>query len=197
MTIEYPVIEFQGIKVATVNTGETTWYHAAPVGKALHLKNVTRSVAALADYEKQMWPMPTAKGPQVSWTVNEQGLYSLALASSAPEALEFREWLVSELLPAVRGLGQNSPLALIADPSTGTESLEALLAKIEGLKPALNRKERIDEIEERAERVARSFWEPKVDDLIARYNRVVSMVHAKDPALAGLQPLGPWPFPVK
>lgn len=49
--------------------------------------------------------MDSTNGPQEMATVNEAGLYSLIFQSRKPEAKQFRKWVTSEVLPAIRRQG--------------------------------------------------------------------------------------------
>ena len=48
---------------------------------------------------------PTSSGEQVMLFVNESGLYALILSSKLPTAREFKHWVTSEVLPAIRRQG--------------------------------------------------------------------------------------------
>ena len=50
-------------------------------------------------------------------TVNEHGLYSLALGSRKPEARRFKRWVTHEVLPAIRRTGSYSTPAAPAIPT--------------------------------------------------------------------------------
>ena len=44
-------------------------------------------------------------GQRGGWLINESGLYSLILSSKLPTAKEFKRWVTSEILPAIRKTG--------------------------------------------------------------------------------------------
>ncbi len=44
-------------------------------------------------------------GQRGGWLINESGLYSLILSSKLPTAKQFKRWVTSEVLPAIRRTG--------------------------------------------------------------------------------------------
>ena len=48
--------------------------------------------------------------------INESGLYSLILSSKLPQAKEFKRWVTSEVLPAIRKTGSYNSQNLKTDP---------------------------------------------------------------------------------
>ena len=56
--------------------------------------------------------------------INESGLYSLILSSKLPKAREFKRWVTSEVLPALRKHGRYiSPVAAPSSPTTDLISI--------------------------------------------------------------------------
>lgn len=51
------------------------------------------------------YPLETAGGTQLFNFVNEDGLYDVILDSRKPEARQFRKWITSDVLPAIRKTG--------------------------------------------------------------------------------------------
>lgn len=57
---------------------------------------------------KQLQPFRTSLsslGQRGGWLINESGLYSLILSSKMPKAKEFKRWVTSEVIPAIRKTG--------------------------------------------------------------------------------------------
>ena len=82
------------------------WFVAKDVCNYLELKNHRSSIALLRDSEKGVHSMDTPGGKQEMTIVNESGLYSLVFQSRKPAAQEFRYWVTSEVLPAIRKYGR-------------------------------------------------------------------------------------------
>lgn len=58
--------------------------------------------------------------------INESGLYSLILRSQLPNARQFKKWVTSEVLPAIRKHGIYATDYLIANPDFAIAALTAL-----------------------------------------------------------------------
>ena len=103
--------------------GDEPWFVAKDVCDALGLR--TNNLRTVLDAE-EVALMPndytvgiSGKTPLI---INESGLYSLILRSRKPEALRFKKWVTSEVLPSIRKTGGY----LVARPD---ESPEAILAR--------------------------------------------------------------------
>lgn len=73
-------------------------YANSPDALAKHVDDDDRQPFNLSSIAKRE---PTRGNPRVS-TVNESGLYSLILGSKMPKAKEFKRWVTSVVLPAIR-----------------------------------------------------------------------------------------------
>ncbi len=83
------------------------WFVAADVCKVLEIGNNSTAISRLDSDEKSDAVITTQSSNCVTQnrkvtTINESGLYSLILTSRKPSALNFRKWLVSEVLPAIK-----------------------------------------------------------------------------------------------
>lgn len=63
--------------------------------------------------------------------INESGLYSLILRSQLPKARQFKRWVTSEVLPAIRRHGMYATEELIANPDLAIAAFQALKAERE------------------------------------------------------------------
>ena len=116
--------EFGRMRTVVLN-GEA-WACAADVATALGYKNTKDAISKHVDPEdkqvvqrsqiatfennlpKEAFPMDfvTSEIPVRGLTfINESGLYSLILSSKLPKAKEFKRWITSEVLPALRKTG--------------------------------------------------------------------------------------------
>ena len=59
--------------------------------------------------------------------INESGLYSLILSSKLPKAKEFKRWITSEVLPALRKTGHYGSPHTLADLVPLIESLRKIM----------------------------------------------------------------------
>ena len=93
------------------------WFVAADVCSTLGICNVSQALARVDDDERGMGLIQTTGGAQSMATVNEHGLYSLALGSRKPEARRFKRWVTHEVLPAIRRTGSYATPAAAAMPT--------------------------------------------------------------------------------
>lgn len=88
-------------------TGEP-WFAASKIGEILgyskdSLRNMVKDHVHQKDVSKRY--TLTKGGKQNVNYINESGLYSLILGSKLPKAKEFKHWITSEILPAIRKTG--------------------------------------------------------------------------------------------
>jgi prophage antirepressor-like protein len=81
------------------------WFVAKDVCDILEIKNYRDAVESLDDDERVSVLVDTLGGKQTMIAINESGLYALIFRSRKPKAREFRRWVTSEVLPAIRRTG--------------------------------------------------------------------------------------------
>lgn len=118
------------IRVMTDDQGEPLFI-LADLATVLDITNVTQLRSRLSDDLCQTYPVPDRRGQvQQTWTVNEAGLYEVIIRSDKPEAVQFRRWVTSEVLPSIRKHGMYATPAtidaIIADPDMGIRLLTTL-----------------------------------------------------------------------
>ena len=97
--------QFEEEAVRVVMTGAEPWFVAADVAKVLgydHAPNMTRM---MDDDEKGVHNVSTLRGEQEMTIVSESGLYSAIFRSRREEAIRFRKWVTSVVLPSIRKTG--------------------------------------------------------------------------------------------
>ena len=100
--------QFGEIRTLTDNDGNILFV-GKDVAKALGYRNVQRAIRDHVDDEdKGVNEMVTPGGKQKITLINESGLYSLILSSKLPQAKQFKRWVTSEVLPAIRKSGAYS-----------------------------------------------------------------------------------------
>lgn len=103
---ETQLFDFKGQSVRTVTINDEAYFVGKDVAKILRYSNTQRSVNAHVDSEdKRGYQISTPYGTQEMTVINESGLYSLILSSKMPQAKEFKHWVTSEVLPAIRKHG--------------------------------------------------------------------------------------------
>lgn len=123
---------FEGeVTVRVLDRGGEPWFVAADVCRALGLTNPSEVVKALDDDEKGISSTDTTMGNQEVIVVSESGLYALVFKSRKPNAVRFRKWVTSEVLPALRRTGAYQATSPIAYPKPYMEwSLEEWRVKL-------------------------------------------------------------------
>lgn len=92
--------------VRRVEVDGKLWLVGRDVAKALGYANVSKALADhVSEADKGVTKCYTPGGPQDMTIINESGMYSLVLSSKLPAAQEFRHWVTSEVLPAIRQTG--------------------------------------------------------------------------------------------
>lgn len=135
---------FDGQQVRIVIRDGEPWFVASDVCAVLGYANAR---AALAQHCKGVakHDIPTAGGNQAVSVIPERDLYRLVMRSRLPSAERFEEWVVGEVIPAIRktgGYGHTDPLAALSDPATlrrllgdYAERVELLEAEVESSRP--------------------------------------------------------------
>lgn len=96
--------KFGTIRTASIN-GEP-FLVGKDVAQTLGYSNPQKALRDHVDEEdKGVNEMDTPGGKQKIILINESGLYSLILSSKLPAAKEFKHWVTSEVLPAIRQTG--------------------------------------------------------------------------------------------
>lgn len=95
--------------VRIIDKGGQPWFVGKDVADILGYSNSSKALPQHVDEEdRQKQNLPTAQNGKLvaaSWLINESGLYSLILSSKMPKAKEFKRWVTSEVIPAIRKTG--------------------------------------------------------------------------------------------
>lgn len=108
-----------------VEISNEPWFIAADVCAALTLRDTTSALRMLEDDEKlnlrrsdtPHFPQGISARVQSVNVVCESGVYALIFQSNKPEARQYRRWITSEVLPAIRKHG-----GYLADTRTATQN---------------------------------------------------------------------------
>lgn len=82
------------------------WFVAKDICDILGIVNSRDALSRLRENEKGVAITDTLGGKQEMTTVNESGMYALIFQSRKPAAQDFRYWVTSEVLPALRKYGR-------------------------------------------------------------------------------------------
>lgn len=106
--IDIVTFDFRDNHVRTAGTSEAPLFCAADVCAALGIENASQACGKLDQDETELVYVGHSSGRKHAVFVTESGLYSLILTSRKPESREFKRWVTSEVLPALRKTGQYS-----------------------------------------------------------------------------------------
>lgn len=106
MTNEIQIFNYQDAEVRTVIVDGEAWFVANDLCSILSIDST--QVRRLDESEKGLHTIQTLGGNQQMTVINESGLYSLIFTSRKPEAKQFKKWVTSEVLPAIRKTGSYS-----------------------------------------------------------------------------------------
>ncbi|MEE6650605.1 phage antirepressor [Limosilactobacillus pontis] len=100
------LFDFHDKQVRTVTIGDEPYFVGKDVAKILGYSNPRDAMSKHIDEEDKLMSRIATLGQSRNMTViNESGLYSLILGSKLPTAREFKHWVTSEVLPAIRKHG--------------------------------------------------------------------------------------------
>lgn len=100
------LFNFHDKQVRTAIIGDEPYFVGKDVAEILGYSNPRDAMSKHIDEEDKLTSRIATLGQNRNMTViNESGLYSLILGSKLPTAREFKHWVTSEVLPAIRKHG--------------------------------------------------------------------------------------------
>ena len=99
------IFNFHGKEVRTLTIDDEPWFVGKDVADILGYQNGSRDINRHVDEEDRQNYQNGTFGNRGVTVINESGLYSLILSSKLPQAREFKRWVTSEVLPAIRKQG--------------------------------------------------------------------------------------------
>ena len=115
-------------KVRTLMIDGEPWAYGKDIAVALGYAKPTDAVRNHVDPEDRTVSKTETVNGTAPVLINESGLYSLILSSKLPKAKEFKRWITSEVLPALRKTGHYGTAK--APDAAGTVALIESLRKI-------------------------------------------------------------------
>lgn len=95
-------------QVRTIQQNGEPWFVGKDVAEILGYKKPENAIAVHVDDEDKTTTLIQGTGSNYKSNaviINESGLYSLILSSKMPKAKEFKHWVTSEVIPAIRKTG--------------------------------------------------------------------------------------------
>ena len=117
--------QFGDIRTLAKENGET-FFVGKDVAKALGYSDPQKAIKMHVDSEDKLTRQIVVSGQKRNVIfIDESGLYSLILSSKLPQVKQFKRWVTSEVLPAIRRTGAYA----VPNPAV-TDSTEHLLAEL-------------------------------------------------------------------
>lgn len=116
------IFTFRTTEVRTVERDGQAWFVASDIAKALEYaeaKDMTRWLDA-DEADRHIVPIRSENGVEQDREVtiiNESGLYHALFKSRKKEAQDFRKWVTSEVLPAIRKTGSYTATPYAQNPT--------------------------------------------------------------------------------
>lgn len=113
-------------EIRTLVEGENIWFCFADVCIALGIKNISDTKSDLPKGVATTYPLLTNGGLQNMTFVNESGLYRTIFKSRKEKALEFQDWVCSEVIPSIRKHGAYITDEVLKDDKKLNETIQAI-----------------------------------------------------------------------
>ena len=114
-------------QIRTIQQNGEPWFVGKDVAKILGYERADNAIRNHVDDEDKLMHQISASGQnREMYIINESGLYSLILSSKMPKAKEFKRWVTSEVIPAIRKTGKYEAMAVPIndEPATDFTQLE-------------------------------------------------------------------------
>lgn len=119
------------VRVVTIDS--EPWFVLADLCKILDIGNARMVAARLADDMKGVSRIDTPGGAQQMTTVSEAGMYEVVIRSDKPEAIAFRRWITTEVLPAIRKTGSYGTQRELTADEIVHQALQITVGRVEEL----------------------------------------------------------------
>lgn len=140
---------FNGARVRALTIDNEPYFVGKDVAEILGYKNPSNALQTHVDKEDKTTYLNRVSGSNYktkTTVINESGLYSLILSSRLPTAKQFKHWVTSEVLPAIRKHGaymtDEKAEAIVTDKNAladllqqASDQLKAKDIQIEEMKP--------------------------------------------------------------
>lgn len=113
-------------EVRTLVEGENIWFNLNDICRALDLRNPRKVMTDLPKDVTNSYTLLTNGGLQNMTFVNESGLYRTIFKSRKEKALEFQDWVCSEVIPSIRKHGAYITEDVINDNKKLNETIQAI-----------------------------------------------------------------------
>lgn len=113
-------------EIRTLVEGENIWFNLNDICRALDLRNPRKVMTDLPKDVTNSYTLLTNGGLQNMTFVNESGLYRTIFKSRKEKALEFQDWVCSEVIPSIRKHGAYITDEVLKDDKKLNETIQAI-----------------------------------------------------------------------
>ena len=99
------MFRYEGADVRTVMIDGEPWFVLTDLCRVLALPNAAMVARRIDDDAKGVSQIDTPGGAQQMTVVSEAGMYEVVIRSDKPEAVNFRRWITTDVLPTIRKTG--------------------------------------------------------------------------------------------
>ncbi len=100
------MFQFETNEVRSIVIDGEPWFVGKDIAVALRYSEPHKAIVRHVDEADGMkYPIRYSDQTREMYIINESGLFSLILSSKLPKAKEFKHWVTSEVLPAIRKTG--------------------------------------------------------------------------------------------
>ncbi len=164
---ELQIFNYGDTPLRTIERDGEVWWVLRDVCNVLSINKTTEVAARLDSDEVGQTDVLDSNGKrQMSYIINEPGLYNVILRSDKPEAKDFKRWVTHEVLPSIRRTGSYSvqamsPAQLIAAQAQLLVDMEKRMDEMQGQTRALEAK--VDTAMKAFSRPAEDHWKTDMD----------------------------------
>ena len=115
--------------IRTVEIDNTPYFVGKDVAEALGYAKPENAISAHVDEDDKTTTLIQGTGSNYkskAVIINESGVYALVFGSKLPKAKEFKRWVTSEVLPAIRKHGVYAVDEVLENPDMLISALQAL-----------------------------------------------------------------------
>ena len=132
---------------------------------------------------RQNYQNGTFDSPRGMTVINESGLYSLILSSKLPKAKEFKRWVTTEVLPAIRRHGAYMTEQTLEEALSSPEFLIKLATELKDAKDTNKKLEAVNAnltVEKQIMQPKADYFDELVDrNLLTNFRETAKQVHIK------------------
>ena len=171
-------------EVRTMVIDGELWFVGKDVAEVLGYTNSSKALIDHVDDEDKLNnDSLSSLGQRGGWLINESGLYSLILSSKLPKAKEFKRWVTTEVLPAIRRHGAYMTEQTLEAALSSPEFLIKLATELKDAKDTNKKLEAVNAnlaVEKQIMQPKADYFDELVDrNLLTNFRETAKQLHVK------------------